>query len=186
MDCAGAARVCWNGKETEALLRNDTGAVITKVPLPSVAGQGNEFASAVFAESSDSSAWLWLTRSTRLLHVSRTGVTMGELQIGKPGWWYEPAFTADRGRHTLWFTRIEPVGAVCGAPRVECRMELVQLDMRGATPEPRVIAIIKPFASTGVALAPDLAGGVWLVVDQTVRRIDSTGRTLFTVSLKDR
>lgn len=186
MDCAGAARVCWNGKETEALLRNDTGTVITKVPLPSVAGHGNEFAMAVFSESSDSSAWLWLFRSTRLLHVSRTGATLGELQIGKPGWWHGPAFTADRDRHALWFTRIEPVGAVCGAPKVECRMELVQLDMRHATPEPRVVATIKPFASSSVWLAPDLSGGVWLVVDQKVRRIDSTGRTLFTVSLKDR
>ncbi len=186
MDCAGAARVCWNGKGGEALLRNDTGAVVTKVPLPSVPGHGDEFAMAVFAESSDSSAWLWLFRSTRLLHVGRMGTTLGELQIGKPGWYYGPAFTVDRDRHTLWFTRIEPVGAVCGAPKIECRMEIVQLDMRRATPEPHVIATIKPFASTSVSLAPDLSGGVWLLVDQTVQRIDSTGRTLFTVTLKDR
>jgi len=186
MDCAGAAGVCWNGKEAAAVLRNDTGAVIATVPLPKVEHFGDEFAMAVFAESSDSSAWLWLLRSGRLLHVSRTGAALGELQIAKPGGWYRPAFTADHEHHTLWFTRIEPVGAVCGALRVECRTELVQLDMRTAMPEPRVVATIKPFTSGAAALAPDLSGGVWLVVDKNVRRIDANGQTLFTVTLKDR
>ena len=186
MDCVGAAHICWNGRQVEALLRDDSGAVSTKVPLPGIEHRDDEWVTATFAEPRDSSAWLWLARSTRLLHVSRSGTTLGELRIGKPGWFYGPAFTVDRDRHTLWFTRIEPVGAVCGAPKVECRMEIVQLDMRRAEPEPRVIATIRPFASSSVSLAPDLSGGVWLLVDQNIRRIDSTGRTLFTVSLKDR
>lgn len=182
MDCVGAASVCWNGREADALLLDATGAVITTVSLPRVEHDLNEFAMAVFAEPRDSSAWLSLLRSARLLHVSRTGATLSELRIGEPAQAYATAFTVDRDRHMLWFTRVGPERANCRVS-TDCRRELVQLDMRGAKPEPRVIATNFPYDAR---LAPDLSGGVWVVDGHTIRRFDGSGRTLFTITLNDR
>jgi hypothetical protein len=62
-------------------------------------------------------------------------------------------------------------------------MELVQIDMAAANPQPTIIATNVPALPL---MAPDLRGGVWLVTRADVRRIDASGRTVFVDTLNKR
>jgi hypothetical protein len=81
--------------------------------------------------------------------------------------------TADRDRRMLWFTR----------PGVNRHTELAQIDFTAANPHVSVVANDVP---SPIRLAPDLNGGVWLLTDKDVRRIDGRGRTMFTVTIAGR
>jgi hypothetical protein len=179
MDCVSAASICWVGYERDVVLRNAAGGTITSVRLSQDDhGCDAGCVTAIHADPHDSSAWMVLGRAGRLLHMDRAGAIRHDLKLTDARLWYlgeigSQILTADLDRRTIWFLRPGPGRG----------MELAQIDLNAADPQPRVV-------SSGVLalarLAPDLDGGVWLVTRDDVRRMDGNGRTLFTIALSGR
>ncbi len=173
MDCAPALGLCWYGYEREAALVNETGTIVTRVPLPARAGSDQSYATDIFSNVRDSSAWVYQGRVGHLLHLDRTGAVRQDLVLASGQCCV--VINADRERGLLWFTR------VVEAPK--WHTELAQIDLNAADPQPRVVVPVVPSLPM---IVPALSGGVWLVAMDSAYRIDHTGQRLFTVPLNPR
>jgi len=170
MNCLAAA-VCWLGGERDVRLQDESGRVLTTIPLPQAPGD-LMWATKVFADPADASVWV-LQRAGRLLHIGRDGTIRQSVTLTERSRAYSINLTADLARREIWFTRSAANG----------RHELLRLDLNGPNGQaapPRVISGDIPFGSH---LAPDFSGGLWLANQQTATRLDANGQTQFIVRL---
>ena len=163
MDCLAMQSVCWLGGENDLRLRDESGRVLLTVAL--------KFVTSVFADPTDASAWVLLGRAGRLLHIARDGTLHKDMTLTRQTEAFSLRVAADFERRQICFTRRATGG----------RNELLRMDLNSQTLTPVVISDNVPDLSH---LAPDLSGGLWLVHQQSVTRLNANGRTLFTVQME--
>jgi hypothetical protein len=118
----------------------------------------------------DASVWVVQGRAGRLLHIGRDGTIRQDLALTERTRSYSLRVAADLERRQIWFTRTNAAG----------KNELLRMDLNGQPLTPRVISGDVRALSH---LAPDLNGGLWVLNQQSVTRMDKDGQTLFTVEL---
>jgi hypothetical protein len=162
MDCIASSGICWTGG-ADGLTRLDTaGAEILRARLKSTSGPLR--VTAVYADPRNGS--VWARAEGRLVNVDTLGVMRGDIQLLEPRRAYWVSLTPDLDRRTIWFIRADSLGS-----------ELARIDVDTPGAKPVVVATGVPKSAW---LAPDLTGGVWVVSDRDIRRIDAAGKTLLT------
>jgi hypothetical protein len=172
MDCLAMEAVCWLGGENDVRLRDESGRVLLTVPLPQ-AGGNTKSATSVFADPMDASVWVVQGRAGRLLHIGRDGMIRQDMALAERTRSYSVRVTADFERRQVWFTRTNAAG----------KNELLRMDLNGSARPSLAPRVISEGIRSLSHLAPDLNGGLWVLNQQSVTRMDPNGRTLSTVEL---
>jgi len=173
MDCIARRSICWLGGERNVQLRDNTGGVLKTLPLPAGAHQESRWATQIYADPKDGSAWVLLGRAARLLHVDANGTLRSDIPLTEESRSYSVSMTADLDHRAIWFTRSR-----------SNKTELVRVDLDHEDLPFQVMVDSVPALPF---LASDLDGGIWLVTLQgEVLRIDKNGRTLFSLALDAR
>jgi hypothetical protein len=153
------------------VLRNEAGRILATAPLPQ-SGRGNSriWATAIYADPADGSAWALLGHGGRLLHIGRDGALLKDLKLVETTETYALHLTADFDRRTIWFTRLGP-GRVT---------QLVRLNLNDPALLEQVVASGVP---SPLHMVPDLKGGAWMVAGNRALRMDGNGLLLSTIPL---
>jgi hypothetical protein len=172
MDCLAVRAYCWLGDAANVLLRDDAGrhVLVGKLPSDAIVSGG---AVDLFADPKDGSAWVFMRRAGRLVQIDTKGKVSRQVQLAPPGSG-RTVIADDLDRRAIWFTRV-------GADSIT---SLLRIDVDAPDLRPTVVSPDVPASSW---MVPDLTGGVWMVGDEWIHRLNGRGEGIvgFRLNLPD-
>jgi len=175
VDCRADLSYCWAAGNREIVRHATDGTVLGRIPMPRMGPSDWHYATAVFADPEDGSAWVFFRASGWLVNVDTAGVFRHELRLAHRGNAWSLNVVPDFDGRALWYS----LGGLT-AVRGYLVRNLIRIDL--ADPElPHQVIAMSP--DIGMFLAPDLEGGVYYVTWNRVTRFDRQGNAVFTLEL---
>ena len=165
--CSERVGLCWMATPGGPGLYDLNATLVAPAPTPAK-GWGD--VAAVYLDAIDASGWISMPRQGRIVHVSRRGAILHDVQLVDPRRAYGLSVTADLPHKAIWYVAPTSAG-----------MELVRIDLESPALARRPTPLSQPW--TPAFLLPDQSGGVWLATRRSVTRFDRNGRVVVTVEL---